>query len=77
MLELETRFFLISVPPSSVTLKEPKIVKAGEFLEMACTATDSNPKTNIFWYRGYSSNPIPILEAGKTLTDFTDKIPTK
>ncbi len=56
------------MPPNSVTLKEPKTTKAGEYLELACTATDSNPKTTIVWYRGPSNNLIPILDAGKNLT---------
>ena len=62
--------FIFSVPPNSVTLKEPKTTKAGEYLELACTATDSNPKSTMVWYRGPANNQVPILDAGKTLLLF-------
>ena len=58
---------MIAVPPNSVTLKEPKVTKAGEFLELACTATDANPKSNIVWYRGSGQNLMPITAEGRNL----------
>jgi len=45
-------------------MKPPKTTKAGEFLELACTAMDSNPKTTISWFRGNAKTQIPILDAG-------------
>jgi len=53
------------VPPNSVTLQEPKRTKAGESLELACTATDSNPKTTLSWYSGPFNSQNPISEAGE------------
>jgi hypothetical protein len=53
------------VPPNSVTLKEPKVTKAGDFLELACTANDANPKSNIVWYRGSNNNLMPISAEGR------------
>ena len=50
-------FFFISVPPKSVTLRQPEPVRAGELLQLACTATDSNPKTTLAWFR--KDNLIP------------------
>ena len=50
-------FFFISVPPKSVTLRQPEPVRAGELLQLACTATDSNPKTTLTWFR--KDNLIP------------------
>ena len=52
-----------SVPPKSLTLSQPEAVRAGETLQLACTAKDSQPKTTLMWYRG--DNPIPD-GAGKT-----------
>ncbi len=49
--------FFFSVPPKSVTLGRPEPARAGELLQLACTAEDSNPKTTLVWYRG--DNPIP------------------
>ena len=46
-----------SVPPKSVTLGKPEPVRAGESLQLACTAKDSNPKTTLTWYR--DDNPLP------------------
>ena len=53
-----------SVPPKSLILSQPEAVRAGETLQLACTAKDSQPKTTLMWYRG--DNPIPD-GAGKTL----------
>ena len=52
------------MPPKSLTLSQPEAVRAGESLQLACTARDSQPKTTLMWYRG--DNPIPD-GAGKTL----------
>ena len=46
-----------AVPPKSVTLGKPEPVRAGESLQLACTAKDSNPKTTLTWYR--DDNPLP------------------
>ena len=54
--------YLFSVPPKSVTLRQPTPVMAGNSIELACTAEDSNPKTEIVWYRDNQ----PIREAGKS-----------
>ena len=51
------------MPPKSLTLSQPEAVRAGESLQLACTARDSQPKTTLMWYRG--DNPIPD-GAGKT-----------
>ena len=53
--------FLFIVPPKSVTLRPPLPVMAGNLIELACTAEDSNPKTEILWYRDNQQ----IREAGK------------
>ena len=45
------------MPPKSVTLRQPEPVRAGELLQLACTATDSNPKTTLTWFR--KDNLIP------------------
>ena len=45
------------MPPKSVTLRQPEPVRAGELLQLACTATDSNPKTTLAWFR--KDNLIP------------------
>ena len=45
------------MPPISVTLGKPEPVRAGELLQLACTAKDSNPKTTLTWYS--QDNPIP------------------
>ena len=45
------------MPPKSVTLGKPEPVRAGESLQLACTAKDSNPKTTLTWYR--DDNPLP------------------
>ena len=50
------------MPPKSVTLRQPTPVMAGNLIELACTAEDSNPKTEIVWYRDNQ----PIREAGKS-----------
>ena len=55
---------VFSVPPKSLILSQPEAVRAGETLQLACTAKDSQPKTTLMWYRG--DNPIPD-GAGKTL----------
>ena len=39
------------MPPKAITLRPPTPVMAGNFIELACTAEDSNPKTEILWYR--------------------------
>ena len=49
--------YLFAVPPKSVTLGKPEPVRAGESLQLACTAKDSNPKTTLTWYR--DDNPLP------------------
>ena len=51
------------MPPKSVTLGSPTPVMAGNLIELACTAEDSNPKTEIVWYRDNQ----PIREAGKPI----------
>ena len=48
---------IFTVPPISVTLGKPEPVRAGELLQLACTAKDSNPKTTLTWYS--QDNPIP------------------
>ena len=40
-----------------MTLRKPEPVRAGELLQLACTAKDSNPKTTLVWFR--QDNPIP------------------
>ena len=45
------------MPPKIVTLRKPEPVRAGELLQLACTAKDSNPKTTLVWFR--QDNPIP------------------
>ena len=50
-------FHLFAVPPKIVTLRKPEPVRAGELLQLACTAKDSNPKTTLVWFR--QDNPIP------------------
>ena len=50
-----------SVPPKSLTLKRPTPVRTGNLIELACTAEDSNPKTEILWYRDNQQ----IRDAGK------------
>ncbi len=45
------------MPPKSVTLGIAEAVRAGEPLQLACTAKDSNPKTTLTWYR--FDNPLP------------------
>jgi hypothetical protein len=57
-----------------VTLKEPKVTKAGEFLELACTATDANPKTTIVWFRGPTNHQIPIMAEGNQPTNHSISI---
>ena len=54
-------FFFLIVPPKSVKLKKPTPVMAGNLIELACTAEDSNPKTEILWYRDNQQ----LREAGK------------
>jgi len=56
--------FIIAVPPNSVTLKRPKFARSGDFVELACTAMDSNPKTTVVWFRGNAKTQVPILDAG-------------
>ena len=54
-------FFKFLVPPKSVMLRPPSPVMAGNLVELACTAEDSNPKTEILWYRDNQR----IKEGGK------------
>ena len=56
------------MPPKSVTLGKPEPVRAGESLQLACTAKDSNPKTTLTWYR--DDNPLPD-GAGKYLLNYS------
>ena len=56
-LDLKVIYLFFAVPPKSVTLGKPEPVRAGESLQLACTAKDSNPKTTLTWYR--DDNPLP------------------
>ena len=60
VLALNSFLLLFSVPPTVVTLDQPKPVLAGTALSLACTAEDSNPKTNLVWFKGDE----PLIEAG-------------
>ncbi len=53
-------FFLI-VPPKSVVVGSPPARKSGSRVTLACTAEDSNPKTDLVWLL----EGKPMLQAGK------------
>ena len=40
------------MPPKNVILQKPPPAKSDSTLTLACTAEDSNPKTQLLWYRG-------------------------
>ena len=42
----------VAVPPKNVILQKPPPAKSDSTLTLACTAEDSNPKTQLLWYRG-------------------------
>lgn len=50
------------MPPTSVTLRQPKPVKTGTSVSLACTAEDSNPKTNLVWLKSGE----PFLDTGES-----------
>lgn len=45
-------FVHIQVAPSRVTLQDPAPALSGSWISLACTSADSNPKSQILWYRG-------------------------
>ncbi len=56
-----TSYVSFAVPPKSVVVGTPAARREGGRVTVACTAEDSNPRTELEWFK----EGRPILRAGK------------